>query len=155
MMETTMGLVLTQAIVENLGDLVEVDRGLRSDEEVRRVTIDDALVDTGATTLALPTRIIQQLGLKKVYEKQAKSTRGVGPVAVYQAVRLTIDGRFCTVDVMEVPDDVPALVGQIPLEMLDLVVDLQGRRLTGNPAHNGEHILELFHEPVSVRPHKT
>jgi hypothetical protein len=45
---------------------------------------------------------------------------------------------------MEVPDDIPALVGQIPLEMLDLVVDLQGRRLTGNPAHNGEHILELF-----------
>jgi hypothetical protein len=67
----------------------------------------------------------------------------------------TIDGRFCTVDVMEVPDDVPALVGQIPLEMLDLVVDLQGRRLTGNPAHNGEHILELFFEPASVRPHKT
>ena len=72
------------------------------------------------------------------------STREVGLVAVYQAVRLTIDDRFCTVDVMEVPDDVPALVGQIPLEMLDLVVDLQGRRLTGNPAHNGEHILELF-----------
>ncbi len=45
---------------------------------------------------------------------------------------------------MEVPDDVPVLVGQIPLEMLDLVVDLQGRRLIGNPEHNGEHILELF-----------
>jgi hypothetical protein len=65
-------------------------------------------------------------------------------VAVYEAVRLTIDGRFCSVDVMEVPDDIPVLVGQIPLEMLDLVVDPQGRRLTGNPAHNGEHILDLF-----------
>ena len=68
---------------------------------------------------------------------------------------MTIVGRFCTVDVMEVPDDVPVLVGHIPLEMLDLVVDLQGRPLTGNLAHNGEHILELFLEPVSVRPHKT
>ena len=139
-----MGRVLTQVTIENLGDLIEVERGSRSDDKVRRVDIDDALVDTGATTLALPTRIINHLGLKKVYEKQAKSTRGVGPVNVYEAVRLTIDGRFCTVDVMEVPDDIPALVGQIPLEMLDLVVDLQGRRLTGNPAHNGEHILELF-----------
>ena len=82
-------------------------------------------------------------GHMKIYEKQARSTHGFGPVAVYQAVRLTIGGRFCTVDVLEVPDDTPALVGQIPLEMLDLVVDLQGRRLTGNPAHNGEHILEL------------
>jgi hypothetical protein len=68
----------------------------------------------------------------------------VGRVSVYEAVRLTIENRSCTFDAMEVPDDVPVLIGQIPLEMLDLVVDLQGRRLTGNPAHNGEHILELF-----------
>jgi len=34
--------------------------------------------------------------------------------------------------------------GQIPLEMLDLVIDLQGRRLTGNLAHGGEQVLELY-----------
>ncbi len=144
MLEMPMGRVLTSAAVENLADLYEVDRGARSPDAVRRVTIEDALVDTGATTLALPTRLISQLGLKKMYEKQAKSTRGLGPVSVYEAVRVTIHDRFCTVDVMEVPDDVPPLIGQIPLEMLDLVVDLQGGRLIGNPAHNGEHILELF-----------
>lgn len=143
-METTMGRVTTRVTVENLGDVIEVDRGSRSLDQVRRVVCEDALIDTGATTLALPTSLIRKLGLKKVYDKQAKSTRGVGPASVYEAVRLTIQDRFCTVDVMEVPDDVPVLVGQIPLEMLDLVVDPQGRRLTGNPAHNGEHILELF-----------
>ena len=143
-METDVGRVLTTATIENLGDLVEVERGSRENEQVRRVTVRDALVDTGATTLALPTTLINGLGLKKVYEKQARSSRGVGPVSVYEAVRLTIHDRFCTVDVMEVPDDVPVLVGQVPLEMLDLVVDLQGCRLTGNPAHHGEHILELY-----------
>ena len=158
-METDTGRVLTRVVVENLGDIVEVERGSRSPGEVRRVAAEDALVDTGATTIALPTRLIRELGLRKVYEKQAKSTRGVGPVSVYEAVRLTIEGRFCSVDVMEVPDDVPVLiehlqrdlpdqdrnvVGQIPLEMLDLVVDVQGRRLIGNPAHGGEHVLELF-----------
>jgi hypothetical protein len=35
-------------------------------------------------------------------------------------------------------------IGQIPLGMLDLVGDVQGRRLAGNPAHGGEHILGLF-----------
>jgi hypothetical protein len=65
-------------------------------------------------------------------------------VDVYEAVRLTIQGRYLTVDVLEVPDDVPVLIGQIPLEMLDLVIDLQGQRLIGNPAHGGEHILELY-----------
>jgi hypothetical protein len=52
--------------------------------------------------------------------------------------------RFCTVDVTEVPDDVPPLIGQIPLEMLDLVVDLRNRRLIGNPEHSGERVLELL-----------
>lgn len=47
-------------------------------------------------------------------------------------------------DVMEVPDDVAVLIGQIPLEMLDFVVDPQCRRLIGNPAHGGEQILELY-----------
>lgn len=143
-METTMGRVLTSVKIENLGDLSEAQRGLRAADDVRCIVVEDALVDTGATTLALPTHAIEQLGLKKVYEKQARSTQGVGPVSVYEAVRVTIQDRFCTVDVMAVPNDVPVLVGQVPLEMLDLVVDAQSRKLTGNPEHNGEHILELF-----------
>jgi hypothetical protein len=47
-------------------------------------------------------------------------------------------------DVMEVPDDVPPLIGQIPIEHLDFVVDLRNRRLIGNPAHGGEHVYQLY-----------
>jgi hypothetical protein len=47
-------------------------------------------------------------------------------------------------DVMEVRDDVPALIRQIPLEHLDFVVDLRSRSLIGNPAHGGKHVYELF-----------
>jgi hypothetical protein len=47
-------------------------------------------------------------------------------------------------DVMEVPDDVPARVGQIPLEHLDFVVDLRSRTLIGNLAHGDEHVYELY-----------
>ncbi|MEX0717078.1 MAG: retropepsin-like aspartic protease [Planctomycetaceae bacterium] len=144
-METeTMGRVVTQATVENLQDLWDVDRGMLRPDEIRSIAVDDALVDTGATTLALPTRFIERLGLRKTYEKQATSSQGVALVNVYDAVRLTIGDRFCTVDVIEIPDDVPVLIGQIPLEMLDYVVDLQSRKLIGNPAHGGEQMLELY-----------
>jgi predicted aspartyl protease len=143
-METAMGRVLTEAKIENIYDLHEVSQGTRSDDQVRRIVVSDALVDSGATTLSLPTRLIQQLGLEKSYEKRATSARGTATVNVYGPVRITLLDRFCSVDVMEVPDEVPVLVGQIPLEMLDLVIDLQGRRLTGNPAHGGEHVLELY-----------
>jgi hypothetical protein len=36
------------------------------------------------------------------------------------------------------------LIGQIPLEYLDLVVEARGQRLVGNPAHGGEHMFELY-----------
>jgi len=144
-METaTMGRVLTEVTVESLKDLWDAQRGMIPAAQVRRITVPDALVDTGATTLALPTRYIAQLGLAKTFDKRATTSTGTNQVNVYEAVRITLLGRSCTVDVIEVPDDVAVRIGQIPLEMLDLVVDLQGRRLTGNPAHGGEQVLELY-----------
>jgi predicted aspartyl protease len=139
-----MGRVLTEARIENLRDLWAVEEGRAQLESVRQLILTDALVDTGATTLALPTRLIRQLGLSKVREQRAISFQGPAAINIYEVVRLTILNRNCAVEVMEVPDDVPALIGQIPLEMLDLVIDLQGRRLTGNPAHGGDHVLELY-----------
>jgi clan AA aspartic protease len=144
-METMeMGQVLTPILVENFGDLWNAEIGKLPAADVRRVEIAEALVDTGSTTWALPTSIISQLGLHKRTEKIAVTSGGKRTIIVYGPVRVTILGRDCTVDVMEVPDDVPPLVGQIPLEMLDLVVDTRNRKLTGNPAHNGEHVLELL-----------
>ncbi|HEX5447158.1 MAG TPA: aspartyl protease family protein [Pirellulales bacterium] len=143
-METaTMGRVLTEATLENLEDLWAVKHGPLTPEQVRSVIVDDALVDTGATLLSLPTRLIGQLGLN-VSTKRVTSSIGPGQANVYEAVRLTIQGRTCTMDVMEVRDGVPMLIGQLPLEHLDLVLDLRSRSLIGNPAHGGEHTYELF-----------
>ena len=65
-------------------------------------------------------------------------------MAIYEAVRLTIQGRECTMDVLEVPDGVPVLMGQIPLEHLDFVIDPQSQSLSGNPRHGGEHMYEMY-----------
>jgi predicted aspartyl protease len=144
MEQQVMGRVLTEATVENLEDLWAVKQGRLPADQVRRISVTDALVDTGTTGLSLPTRMIQQLGLTKRYEKQATSARGVGKVSLYDAVRLTIMGRDVTVDPVEVPDEVPVLIGQIPLEWLDLVPDPRSGKLIGNPAHGGEQIIEMY-----------
>jgi len=47
-------------------------------------------------------------------------------------------------DVMELPDTVPVLTGQLPLNHPDFVVDLRSRTLVGNPAHGGKHVYELY-----------
>jgi clan AA aspartic protease len=142
---TTMGRVVTEALIENLRDVWDAEGGTRPADQVRRITVADALVDTGATLLSMPTRLIRQLGLRPFSSKNMLSSDGViTKVPMYDAVRLTIQGRECTIDVLEVPDNVPVLIGQIPLEHLDLVVDSRNRTLIGNPAHGGEHIYEVF-----------
>jgi len=138
------GRVITEAKIENLKDLWAVEQGLRTPEQARSMTVTDALVDTGATLLSLPTALIHRLGLSKVSSKQVRGSMGVSEASLYEAVRLTIGGRSCTMDVMEVPDEVPVLIGQLPLEHLDFVVDLRSRSLIGNPAHGGEHVYELY-----------
>lgn len=144
-METSdMGRVITEATISNLHDVVEARFGKLPGERVRRITIADALVDSGATSLGLPKPLIDQLGLTKRFEKRARTAGGVRMVNVYDAVRVEIMGREATVDPIEVPNESPVLIGQIPLEMMDWVIDMQARKLIGNPAHGGEQILELW-----------
>jgi predicted aspartyl protease len=141
---TTMGRVLAEATIENLQDLWAAGQGLIPPDQVRRITVTDALADTGATMLSMPTRLIRQLGLTKTGRRRVNSSLGLGEADVYGTVKLTIQERDCPMDVLEVPDSVPVLIGQLPLERLDFVVDPQGCRLIGNPAHGGEHIIEAF-----------
>ncbi len=144
-METAvMGKVLVAARIENVFDLHEASLGTRSAEAVRRVEADDALADTGASTLSLPRRLVVQLGLNPLRSRQARTSAGPVTLQVYGTVRLTVQGRDCTCDVVEIPDDCPVLIGQVPLELLDFVVDPGGQRLIGNPAHGGEHVIELY-----------
>jgi predicted aspartyl protease len=140
----TMGRVLVEAKVESVADLVLAENGIIPADKVRSVEVNDALVDTGATMLSLPKRLIAQLGLKPVRTRTAVTSAGKITTQTFGPVRLTIQGRDCPLDVAELPDDCPVLIGQLPLETLDFVVDMPGRRLIGNPAHGGEHMIELY-----------
>ncbi len=144
-METvTMGKVLVAAKIENMRDLWDAERGTISPEKVRTIDVHDALVDTGATNLSMPRRMIDQLGLRAFSTRTARTSAGTAVFEVCESVRLTIQGRFCHCDVVAIPDDCPVLIGQIPLEGLDFVVDTVGQRLIGNPEHGGEHMMDMF-----------
>ena len=139
-----MGKVLITAKIENLVDVENREQGLISADEVRSVVVTDALVDTGATTLLLPKRLIAQLGLRHYRTRESRGIGGAVQMQMYSAVWLTIQDRECALDVGEIDDSYPVLIGQAPLELLDLVVDCRGQRLIGNPAHDGHHVIEVF-----------
>ena len=139
-----MGRVTCEALVENLEDSWDVEKKLLAPDAARKLVIAQALVDTGAAFLSLPSRMIKQLGLKQRGSKRVMTSGGVAQADMYDAVRLTIQGRDCILQVLEVPDAVPPLVGYIALELLDFVVDPKAQKLIGNPEHGGEHMYDLL-----------
>lgn len=140
----TMGKVIVTATIENVADLYNVHTGALPADQVRRVEVTDALVDTGATTLSLPKRLITQLGLLPLRTRIARTAGGLATLRLYGGARVVVQGRECTCDAIELPDECPALIGQVPLELLDFVIDPQSQRLIGNPAHGGEQMVEIY-----------
>lgn len=138
------GRVLTPVVIENLEDQILARAGDLKASQVRRVEVGDALVDTGATFLSLPKRLVRQLGLEFRYKRRGITPGGSRIVKVYSSVRLYIQDRDCVIDVAEVSDKAPVMVGQIPLEIMDFVVDPRHGKVIPNPAHGGEWTIELF-----------
>jgi predicted aspartyl protease len=144
-METaTMGKVLVAATIENLEDLFRVRRGDQTEAEVRRIEVPDALIDTGAFGLLMPMRMVDQLGLTPVRTRMSRTVGGDIPITTYEAARLTIQGRTCVMEVSGIDDNLPVIIGQLPLEAMDWVVDMKGHRLIGNPEHGGEEMVDIL-----------
>jgi clan AA aspartic protease len=136
------GKVTVRIKLTNLFDLVLLNRQLTK-KKPRQVEVR-ALVDTGATRLYLKPSVIQKLGLQRVGAVRSHTTNGEVVRFKYEPVQLELMGRQENFDVIEVPESVPNLLGQVPLEVLDLVVDTRHRKLIGNPAHRGEQMTEEY-----------
>ncbi len=76
--------------------------------------------------------------------RRAITTTGIREVATYGAVKLTINDRDCVCEVIEIAEDCPVLIGQVPLELMDYIVDPGRRQVLANPAHGGQQLLELL-----------
>ena len=95
-----------------------------------------------------------RLGVLPLKKQVIKTANGDIEVEVYRAVRLSVQGRDCISDVTAIADNRPVIIGQLPLEAMDWVVDVKNQRLIGNPEHGGVEMAECYGatEPVSVRP---
>jgi predicted aspartyl protease len=131
--EPFVGEVKVEVELENTIDRELVRRGLLGEEGVRHVRTT-ALVDTGAMMLVLPEDIVATLGLPELgtvpvtYADERTEER---PLAGVVTVRVA--GRDARVDCVVGPPGSEPLLGQIVLEITDLLVDCSRRRLVPNP----------------------
>ncbi len=137
-----MGKVIVTVKLTNLFDQAFYSRGFAK-KKPRSVEVE-ALVDTGATRLYLKPSVIRKLGLQRVDTVRSQTTNGEALRYKYEPVQLELLGRKENFDVIEEPEAVPNLLGQVPLEVLDLVADSKGRKLIANPAHGGEQMSEEY-----------
>ena len=135
----------TRIELANLEDMTLAKAGVITPEDVRSVTVEEALVDTGATRLSLPIPLIEQLGLTPAGNTRAMTANGVADRTIYSTVEFTVLGRSGHLQVTDLPEDAPVLVGHVILELLDLCLDLR-KGLIYNPAHDNEWIEEQWQE---------
>lgn len=136
-----MGKVMAKLKLSNYYDEENLRQRKIRPKKVRRVEVE-ALVDTGAVMLVLPANIVAKLGLAHVGTRSVRLADGnAKPIPWVANVRLEVLGRWGVFDALVMPVGTSALLGQIPLEELDLIVDPRSRDVKVNPASPDEPLV--------------
>ena len=124
-----MGEIRSNVMLENTVDRGVFDRGQGQETDIRRTTVD-GMVDTGAVSLILPQDIVERLGLDQhgtavvTYADERQDERPLaGPVTV------RIGNRAMVTNCIVGPPRSEPLIGQVVLEMLDLIADCANHTL--------------------------
>ncbi|GHV88057.1 hypothetical protein AGMMS50267_04170 [Spirochaetia bacterium] len=136
-----MGTVYAEITLKNAGDKIRVEYGLLKEPEMRETTVQ-AVVDTGAGTLIISEAVQKELGLMTVGLRNAKLADGKrAPCKIADAVEVHWKERSMICQPWVLPGIDEVLLGAIPLEDMDLIVNPAEQKLVG--AH-GDEILGLI-----------
>jgi clan AA aspartic protease len=141
---TIMGKVFTTLKIINRADQIRAKDGTISMDEIRSVRLKNVLVDTGATTLCLPSEIIAELGLELLKEVDVSTAAGICKAKIFRDASISISGREGTFECLELPGGRDALLGVIPLEALGLEPDLIHQTLRVLPSESIDTYLTIL-----------
>ena len=137
-----MGIVQAEITLINAGDVIIAQRGIIKEQEIRQVTVN-AVVDTGAMTLVIDEKLRLQLGLEIQRERQATLANNVKQtVKIADPVKVCWKNREMVCQPWVVTSSPSILLGAIPLEDMDLIVDPANQALVG--AHGDEPVGILY-----------
>ncbi|WP_293128130.1 retroviral-like aspartic protease family protein [Microcoleus sp. bin38.metabat.b11b12b14.051] len=138
------GKVITTLAIQNLIDQADAERGMIPVEQIRYVTLENVLVDTGATTLCLPKDVIARLGLKILKQVVVETATGISEARIFQDAKISLCGREGTFECLELPEGKTPLLGVIPMEALGIEVDLKHQSLKVLPDGPTETYLTIL-----------
>ena len=128
-----MGEVKTKIKLTNFVDLRNYENGLIPKNKVHFTEVE-MLVDTGATMLTISEDVANKIGIKK--EKEILVSLADESIHKHfkgRGILVEIGDRDCVTDCVILERGTQSLLGQIPLEEMDLVVDCRNNTLIPNP----------------------
>lgn len=135
---------MTKVKLTNYTDFDKAQKGEIPPTEVRTVEID-ALVDTGAVELAIPEEVAEKLGVRTIRRKKVRFADGrVSEVALVGGLLTEILEREFVTSAFVLPRGTTPLIGQIPLEALDLVLKPGTQEVITNPDHPDGAVLDML-----------
>jgi clan AA aspartic protease len=133
-----MGHVNTQITLKNIYDVKQAKEGNLPENKIRQATVD-VMVDTGATMLVINEQLFEQLGLDVIGERKITLANDAKEMCkLTEALEISWEDRSITMPALVVKDAPDFLLGVLPLEGMDLIVDTVNQRLVG--AHGNQPI---------------
>ena len=126
-----MGTVYAEITVKNASDTACAKQGFIKEDQIRSVSVT-AIVDTGAMTLIITEGLRQQLGLRIEGLREIKLANFQAVTAgVTEPVEVHWKNRFFIGNAWVLSDWGTPLLGLLPLEYMDLMVDPVNQELVG------------------------
>jgi clan AA aspartic protease len=136
-----MGIVYAEITIKNSGDVAKAQGGFIPEQDIREVRVQ-ALVDTGAGTLVINEEIMRSLGLGVRALRRASFANNTKEICkVTDPVDVYWKDRGMTCQALVVSGASEVLLGAIPLEDMDLIVNPSKQELMG--AHGDEVVTRV------------
>jgi len=139
-----MGMTRTEITLKNVRDEGYAQGGYIKEEEIRTATVT-AVVDTGSMSLVITEELRDKLGLGVKGEKIVKTANDQRVTCqVTESVEILWKNRYMAMPALVVPGAEDVLLGAIPLEGMDLMVNPVTQELVGIHGDHEEFIVYSF-----------
>ena len=130
-----MGLVYAEIDLISVDDMVLQRRGYLDKDKIKQVKVK-ALVDSAAYMLSINETVRAQLDLPFI-EKQfgTLADETLIEVDIVGPVEIRFENRSTTVRAVVLPGNSEILLGAIPMEDMDVLIDPKQQKLLVNPKH--------------------
>lgn len=138
-----MGMVRANVVLSNILDMEDAKRQRIAADEIRSLPVQ-MLVDSGSYKLCINEAVQEVLQLPEIGRRLGQIATGktvyfpeVGPV------HLKFENRTVICTALVLPGTAECLLGAIPIEEMDVLIDPLNEKLIVNPAHPNYAVLRV------------